>query len=187
MLKWTFAVALAAAAAGPAFAQKTDLPDRPLKQTKAFDGAAISEGIAAVKQSGECTVTYIMGVNGKAKDIKPECTVADMAPYAVRVIESGEWEAEITGGEFFDSFPRKQILQFTANTVAAAASPNGEKAPVLVTDISPNDVKSAISMTNKAGRCNVVFTVGTDGSPKDIKPTARPANSTPASALRSRR
>lgn len=67
MLKWTFAVALAAAAAGPSFAQKTDLPDRPLKQTKAFDGAAIPECIAAVKQSGECTVTYIVGVNGKAK------------------------------------------------------------------------------------------------------------------------
>ena len=110
------------------------------------------------------------GFTGEITVVNAEDTAPYDRPPLSKKFLSGEWEAEITGGEFFDSFLRKQVLQFTANTVAAAASPNGEKAPVLVTDISPNDVKSAISMTNKAGKCNVVFTVGTDGAPKDIKP-----------------
>src|SRR5689334_3091799 len=118
MLKCICAVALAAGLASPAFAQKTNLPDRPAKQIKEFDQGPIKEGIAALKQGGECSVQYIIGVNGKAKDITTDCSVPDMAPYVVRTIETGEWDPEIFDHEFFDSFPRKQSFKFGTSSAA---------------------------------------------------------------------
>lgn len=179
MLKWICAVAFASAFAAPAFAQKTDLPDRPLKQTKPFDQAPLKEGVAAVRQSGECTVTYIVDAKGIPADLKAECTPAEMAPYAVRMVQTGEWQSEITGGEFFDSYPQKQVFKFGAVTAAAAADPRGDKAPVVTTELSPRDVNSAISMVGRGGKCNVTFTVGTDGVPKDIKPNCEPRELNP--------
>jgi hypothetical protein len=174
MLKWICAVAFAAALASPAFAQKTDLPDRPAKQTKEFDQGPIKEGIAALKQGGECTVQYIIGVNGKAKDITADCSVPDMAPYVVRTIETGVWEPEIFEHEFFDSFPRKQAFKF-GTTSSAAADPRGEKSPVLVTGVQQKDIERAINQVDQTGSCNVKYTVGADGKPKDIVPNCDPS------------
>lgn len=170
MLKWICAVALMAAVpAGEALAQQPKLKDRPLKRIKEFDTAPIKEGIAAIKQSGECTVTYIVGTDGKAKDAKADCTVADYAPYAIRAVESGEWEAEITGGELFDSYPIKQPFRFGSVT-QAAVDPRGEKAPTVKKGLEPKDVERAIARADKEGTCNVKFTVAADGKPKDIVP-----------------
>lgn len=171
MLKWICAVAFASAFAAPAFAQKTDIPDRPLKQTKAFDQAALKEGITALKASGECSVTYIVGADGKPKDIKPGCTPPEMDPYVVRMINSGEWQSEITGGEFFDSYPQKQVFKFGSST---AVDPRGEKAPVVINDLVMSDLNRAINQVGKNGSCNVKFTVGADGKPKDIVPGCTP-------------
>lgn len=174
MMKWMLAVAFAAAFAAPAFAQETDLPDRPLKKIKDFDQAPIKEGVALLKQGGECTVNYIVDTKGKAKDITADCSVPDMAPYIIRTIETGEWESEITGGEFFDSFPIKQAFKF-GSTAGPAVDPRGEKSPVLVTGVMQRDIDRAIKAVDKAGKCAVKFTVGADGKPKDIVPTCDPA------------
>lgn len=172
MLKWMCAAALAVAAAGPAFAQKTDLPDRPLKQTKPFDQTAIKEGLTTLKQGGQCTVQYIVGVNGRAKDITADCSVPEMAPYITRAVETGEWDAEITGGEFFDSFPVKQSFKFGTEQ---AVDPRGEKAPVLVSGLLQKDIERAIARVDKEGSCAMKFTVGVDGRAKDIAPNCEPA------------
>ncbi|MDP3492745.1 MAG: hypothetical protein Q8R82_06490 [Hyphomonadaceae bacterium] len=172
MLKWICMAGLAAAMAGPAFAQKTDLPDRALKQTKPFDQASIKEGLTALKQGGECTVQYIVGVNGRAKDIATDCTVADMAPYIARAVETGEWDAEITGGEFFDSFPIKQVFKFGSQQ---AVDPRGEKSPVMVSGIPQKAIERAIAQVNQDGKCDVKFTVAADGKPKDITPNCQPS------------
>ena len=171
MLKWICAVALLAAVpVGEAMAQPQEkLKDRPLKRIKDFDTAPIKEGIAAIKQNGECTVTYIVGTDGKAKDVTADCTVPDYAPYAIKAIQSGEWEAEITGGELFDSYPIKQPFRFGSVT-AAAVDPRGEKGPVLITNIEPKDVERAINRIDQEGKCDVKYTVGADGKPKDIVP-----------------
>lgn len=176
MLKWICAAAFAAAMAGPAFAQKTDIPDRPLKQTTAFNDAPLKEGLAAIKQGGECTVVYIVGADGKAKDIKPECTPAEMAPYAVRLVETGAWQSEITGGEFFDSYPQKQVFKFGTVTNAAAVDPRGEKAPVILKEMKPEDIAAAVSRVRSGARCSVTLTVGADGKPKDIAPNCTPSD-----------
>src|SRR5689334_14224516 len=112
MLKWICAVALAVAVAGPAMAQKPK--DRPMKMLKTFDVEIIKEGIRAVKQSGECTVTYVVGKDSKAKDLTADCTVPDFAPFAIRAVQSAEWQSEITGGEYWDSDPIKQTFKFGA-------------------------------------------------------------------------
>jgi hypothetical protein len=169
MLKWICAVALLAAASGEAQAQKTKLPDRPLKKITDFDPAPIKEGLGVLKQGGECTVNYIVAASGKAKDITADCSVPDMAPYVVRTVQGAEWEAEIVDHEFFDSYPQRQIFKF--GTVAnAAPDPRGEKAPILVTGVEPKDVERAIARTEQEGTCAVKFTVGADGKPKDIVP-----------------
>ena len=67
MLKWIYVAAAAMALTAPAFAQKTDLPDRTAKQIGQFDVTAMKEGQAALKVSGSCTGEYIVAVNGKAK------------------------------------------------------------------------------------------------------------------------
>ncbi len=171
MLKWICAVALAVTAASPALAQKP--ADRPAKQIKPFDQTAMKEGIGIVKQTGECTVTYVVSKEGKAKDIKADCTVPEMAPYIVRTVETAEWEPEIFDGEIFDTEPIKQAFTFTA--AKQAADPRGEKAPVLVKGVEPKDVERAISRTKKEGTCDVKFTVGANGSPKDIAPNCTEA------------
>jgi hypothetical protein len=167
MLKWVCAAALTLAVASPALAQKP--ADRPAKQTKPFDQTAMKEGMAVVKQGGECTVTYVVSKEGKAKDIKPDCTVPEMAPYVVRTLETADWTPEIFDGEIFDTEPIKQIFKF-GGPAAPAVDPRGEKAPVLVKTVEPKDVERAISRTGKEGTCDVKYTVGADGVPKDIQP-----------------
>lgn len=178
MLKWICAVALAVAVASPAMAQKPK--DRVMKQTKPFDIEIIKEGIKTVKQSGECTVTYIVSKEGKAKDSKAECTVADFAPFAIRAVESGEWQSEITGGEYWDSDPIKQTFKFGAVAGPAAVDPRGEKAPVVVTALDGKEIERAIAKVSgekgsqPVDRCDPTFTVGADGKPKDIVPNCKP-------------
>ena len=184
MLKWICAIALAAAVASPAMAQKPK--DRVMKQTKPFDIEIIKEGIRTVKQSGECTVTYIVSKEGKAKDSKAECTIADFAPFAIRAVESGEWQSEITGGEYWDSDPIKQTFKFGAVAGPPAADPRGEKAPVIVTALDSKEIERAIAKASSqkgsppVERCDPTFTVGVDGKPKDIVPNCKPQSLNPA-------
>ena len=167
MLKWVCAVAIAAAVASPAMAQKPG--DKPAKRIKEFDQTAIKEGLDLLRKGGECTVNYIVSDKGKAKDISADCSVPEMAPYVVRTVESAEWEPEIFDGEAFDSYPIKQTFKF--GTIAGATvDPRGEKSPVLVKGVEPKDVERAINRVDAAGTCDVKYTVGADGAPKDIVP-----------------
>jgi hypothetical protein len=170
MLKWICAVALVLGAASPALAQKKPA-DRPLKMIKPLDQAPIKEGLTAFKKGGECTVNYIVATTGKAKNITADCSVPEMAPYAVRAVESGEWEAEIVGGDLFDSYPQRQVFKFGTNVIA---DPRGEKGPTLVRGIAQRDIDKAMDVVKKPGTCNLKFTVGIDGLPKDIVPACDP-------------
>ncbi len=174
MLKWMCAAALAAAMAGPAFAQKTDLPDRPAKQLNQFDTTAMKDGNSTLKLNGSCTAQYIVSTEGKAKDITTDCTHPEMGAFVARTIETGAWEPEIFDGEFFDSFPMRQIFNYGTGA-AAGPDPRGEKSPVLDTGLEPKDINRAIVQVDQEGSCDVRYTVGADGSPKDIQPNCTPA------------
>ena len=172
MLKWMCAVAASLALAAPAFAQKTDLPDRPAKQTVQFDVTAIKEGNAVLKQNGTCTAQYIVGANGKAKDIAVDCTHPEMSAHVVRTIETGEWDAEVLEGDFIDSFPLRQIFNY--GTGAAGPDPRGEKSPIMTDGVRERDITNAIAKVDQEGSCDVRYTVGANGKPKDIVPNCTP-------------
>lgn len=172
MLKWMCVAAAAMALAAPAFAQKTDLPDRTAKQIGQFDVTAMKEGNAALKLNGTCTAQYIVSVEGKAKDITMDCTHPDMAPYIVRTIETGTWDPEVFDHEFFDSFPFRQVFNY--GTGAATPDPRGEQSPVLDTGIDVRDIQAAIKRVKVEGVCAVKYTVGADGKPTDIAPNCTP-------------
>src|SRR5262249_12565752 len=131
--------------ATPAYAQntKTNLPDRPMKQIKNFDLEPIKEGIKATGQSGICNATYVVGEDGHAKNIVVDCPSPDFIPYVVRAVEGAEWEAEVVGGYFFASKPRKQPFQFGTVTTATV-DPRGEKPPVMLKGVVEADLQKVI-------------------------------------------
>jgi hypothetical protein len=172
MLKWMCAVAASLALASPALAQKTDLPDRPAKQTTPFDPTAIKEGNALLKANGTCMAQYIVGANGRAKDITVDCTHPDMANYVSRTIETGVWDAEILEKEFLDSLPMRQIFNY--GTGPAGPDPRGEKSPVMVDGLRERDITSALAKVDKEGMCDVKYTVGANGKPKDVQTNCSP-------------
>jgi len=172
MLKWMCAAAASLAFAGPALAQKTDLPDRPAKQTTPFDVAAMKEGNTLLKANGTCMAQYIVGANGRAKDITVDCTHADMAPYVSRTIETGVWDAEVLEKEFLDSLPMRQIFNY--GTGPAGPDPRGEKSPVLVDGLRERDITAALAKVDQEGMCDVKYTVGANGKPKDVEPNCTP-------------
>ena len=165
------ALALAAFAATPAFAQntKTTLADRPMKQVKDFDPEPIKEGMKTTGQSGLCTATFVVGENGKAKNITADCPSPDFIPYVVRAVEGAEWEAEVVGGYFFSSRPRKQQFKF-GTVVTAAADPRGEKPPSMIRSVQEQDLDRVLARFKQDDKCDLKFTVGADGVPKDIQP-----------------
>ncbi|MEQ1784243.1 MAG: hypothetical protein ABMA14_23050 [Hyphomonadaceae bacterium] len=173
MLKWMCVATASLAFATPAFAQKTDLPDRTAKQIGQFDVAAMQEGNNTLKLNGSCTAQYIVSVEGKAKDITLDCTHPEMAPYILRTIETGTWDPEVFDHEFFDSFPFRQVFNYGTGT--AGPDPRGEKSPVLDTGVDAKDVQDAIKKVKEEGVCEVKYTVGADGKPKDIAPNCTPA------------
>lgn len=172
MLKWMCVAAAAVALTAPAFAQKTDLPDRPAKQIKEFDTSAMKEGQAALKANGSCTAEYVVAISGKAKDISVDCTNPEMAPYITRTIESGEWEPEIFDHEFFDTDPRRQIFNYGSG--AAGPDPRGEKSPSMTKGADQKILQAAMAQVKQEGECHVKFTVGADGKPKNIEPNCTP-------------
>ena len=173
MLKWICAAALVAGLAAPAMAQKPG--DHPAKQTKAFDQSSIQQGLAALKQGGQCTMTYVISDKGKAKNITSDCTVPEMAPYVTTTVETAEWDPEIFDGQAFDSRPQRQIFKFGSQQAAAPPDPRGEKAPVVVKGLDPKEIERAIGKVSaKVERCDPKFTVGANGKPKDVVPNCKP-------------
>jgi hypothetical protein len=159
-----------AALAQPALAQKPG--DRLASQVKGPDAEVIREAVNTIRQPGECMVEFTVGIDGKPKDMKPVCTPAEYAPYALRAMETVEYLPEIFDGEVFETEGGKQPFKFGVTT-SAAATP-GEKAPVKVKDVEPKDIQRAINRIDAAGVCQVTLTVAADGKPKDIQPNCTP-------------
>ena len=163
-------ILLAALAATPAVAQKPG--DRLATQVKGPNADVIREAVNTLRQPGECMVEFTVGKDGKPKDMKPNCTPAEYAPYALRAMETVEYLPEIFDGEIFETEGGKQPFKFG---VAVAQPPaQGEKQPVKVKDVEPRDIQRAINRIDQPGVCNVKMTVGADGKPKDIQPNCQP-------------
>ena len=151
------------------------MPDRPAKQIKEFDQAAMKEGITVLKRAGSAQCMYIVGVDGRAKDITADCTVPDMAPYVVRIDRdraSGNRRSSAASSSI--RIRIKQVVQVRRRRTAAV-DPRGEKAPRRDQRRAQKPTSTARSTRSaRTGTCNVKFTVGADGKPKDIVPDCTP-------------
>lgn len=174
MKAWICAIALSLGVAAPAFAQETDLPDRPAKRMSDFDPAAIIAANATLQASGMCNVQFIVTASADLSDMSIDCTHPEMVPAIETTMRTAKWQAEILEGEFFDSFPMREAFKYGTN--AAALDPRGEKAPVMQDGIVPRDIEKALAQVNQEGSCAVKFTVGANGKPKDIQPNCTPAD-----------
>lgn len=167
MLKLMCAAGLAAVLALPAAAQTGD---RAPKQLTAADGAVVKEAVDALKEPGECMVTYTVGKDGKPKNMKADCTPAEYAPYALKAMATVTWLPEMVSGEIFETEGRKQPFKFGV----VAPPPDAEKPPVATVALDGTDINRALIKTNAEGSCNMSYTVGTDGRAKDIVPNCTP-------------
>jgi hypothetical protein len=170
------AVALGALAMGfvaQASAQKPPPPEEvPAKVLTGPNTDVIKEGMAVIHEAGECKVTYIISKQGKLKNPKADCTIPEMAPYALRAMESMTFQANTFDGSSFDSDEMVQPFKWAASGGAAPAA--GNSAPVVKTPPDNRTIGQAIERIKSPGKCDATFTVGVDGKPKDIKANCAP-------------
>ena len=165
------ALPAAAQAPKPGAAQAAKKEDRAPKQLTAPDGAVVKEAVETVKEPGECMLTYTVGKDGKPKDMKADCTPAAYAPFALKAMATVTWSPEMVSGEIFETEDRRQPFKFGI----AAAPVNTDKPPVATVPLDGADINRAMVKTNAEGSCNMSYTVGVDGKPKNIVPNCTPA------------
>jgi hypothetical protein len=160
--------AMALAAGSPAFAQAP--ADRAPKLVTGPTAEVIKEAVNTIKLSGECMVEFTISKEGKAKDLKPTCTPEAYTPYVLRAMEGVEYLPEIFAGEVWDTEGQRQPFKFTGPSVAASTV----KQAVVVKNVDPRDISKALNKVDEPGVCQLEFTVGVDGKPKDIAPNCTP-------------
>ncbi len=168
MLKWLFGAGLALALAAPATAQKPG--DHLAKALTGPDVEVVKEAVNAVKQPGECTVVFTIGKDGKAKDLKPTCSVDAYVPYVERAMATVTYDPEVFDGEVFETENVRQPFTFGVQKAAESS----DQPPQVITPLDGGDIGRAIARVNKAGSCAMSWVVGTDGVPKEIKPNCTP-------------
>ncbi len=171
MMKQICAAALMAAMISPAIAQEKEKVEyrnpKPLTQP---DMAILQEAVDTVGTEAECEAEYVISTEAKPISIVPNCSDDAYDPYVVRALESMEYQSEIYGFELFDSEPLKMPFVFKGTGPAAASG----VAPKVSPNLNPRDIERANNRVDEAGSCNVVFTVGLNGEPKDIEPNCEP-------------
>jgi hypothetical protein len=165
-------IALAGVLAGPAIAQKPG--DKLPVLVTGPDAGVIREAIDTVKAPGECTVEFVVGKDGKPKEMKPKCDNEAYLPFVERAMAKVLYQPEIFDGEIMDSEPKRQPFKFNVSAAPAAASQPGDKAPVVIKDIDSGDLQRAMENVDAPGSCNLTLTVGADGKAKDIMPNCTP-------------
>lgn len=166
------AVALMGMLAAPAMAQKPG--DKLPVLVNGPDKDVIREAVQTVKAPGECTVEFIVGKDGKPKEMKPTCTNDAYLPFVERAMAAVVYEPEIFDGEIMESEPKRQPFKFGVSQPAAAPNQPGDKAPVVIKDIDNGDLQRAMENVDAPGACNLTLTVGADGKAKDIEPNCTP-------------
>jgi hypothetical protein len=165
--------ALAVGFAAQATAQKPPPPEEvPAKVLTGPNIDAIKEGMAVVHEAGECKVTYVISKQAKLKNPKADCTIPEMAPFALKAMEAMTFQANTFDGSSFDSDEMVQPFKWTASGGAPTGA--GPTSPVLTTEPDKRAVGQAIERVKTPGKCDVKFTVGADGKPKDIQPNCFP-------------
>lgn len=171
MLKLVCSVAAIAVLAAPAMAQEEG-EYRNATRTKGPDMSIVQAAVDELAGGAECNAVFTVGEDGKPRDVEPNCSDARYDPYIVRAVESMEYLPEIFDGEIFATEGVKQPFVFGVQT--AANSSDGQP-PTVIEGINGGDITRAMNRVDEEGMCEVKFTVGTDGKPKDIEPNCEPS------------
>lgn len=169
---FAFALPVMLAAAGaPALAQQTGPEFRNPTVVTPPDQAILKEAAETAKASGggKCEAVFTVGVDGKPKDIKPNCTAPALDGVVTRAIESMVYLPEIYRYEVFETEGVKQAFNFETRTVTT-------KVPVVKKVLEQREINRMQDKVGKAGSCNIKVTVTASGKPKDIVPNCTPAD-----------
>ena len=176
MLKRIYGAALVAALAGTtlsgAAAAQEKCEYRNATRVSGPDMQIVQNAVNELAGGAECNAVFTVSTEGKPKDIEPNCSDPRYDPYIVKAVESMEFLPEIFDGELFDTEGVKQ--QFTFGVVAAEATEDGQP-PKVKKEIEPRDIERAINRVDKEGVCEIEYTVGVNGKPKDIQPNCDPS------------
>lgn len=166
--------AMALAFSGQALAQKPE--EIPAKMLTGPDVEAIKEGMKTIHAAGSCKVTYVVSKVGKVKDAKADCTIPEMAPFALKAMETMTYTPDMFDGSAFESDEKVQPFNWPASNGAGGspAAATGSQ-PVNTKPMDSKAINRAIIKVGKPGKCDLTFTVGVNGKPKDIKPNCDPA------------
>lgn len=171
MLKLVCGAAAIALLAAPALAQEEG-EYRNATRTKGPDMTIVQDAVDELAGGAECNAVFTVGEDGKPRDVEPNCSDARYDPYIVRAVESMEYLPEIFDGEIFATEGVKQPFVFGVQT--AAASSSGQR-PTAIKGVNGGDISRVINRVDEEGVCEVEFTVGADGKPKDIEPNCDPS------------
>ena len=161
---------LLAAFAAPAFAQQGPEFRNPTVVTPPDQGI-LKEAAEAAKTAGggSCEAVFTVGVDGKPKDIKPNCTAPVLDPFVIRAVESMVYLPEIYRYEVFEAEGVKQPFNFETKTVTM-------KAPVAKSSLAQRDINRIQKKVGKAGSCAIKLNVAANGKAKDVAPNCNPSD-----------
>ncbi len=164
--------AVLALTAGPAMAQQGDKPEfrNPTVATPP-DEAILKEAseVAKAAGGGKCDAVFTVTVEGKPKDIKPNCTTPALDAVVSRAIESMVYLPEIYRFEVFEAEGVKQSFSFATKTVTS-------KAPIAKTMIEKREITRMQDKVAKPGSCAIKLTVTAAGKAKDVVPNCTPTD-----------
>lgn len=140
----------------------------PPKQLTGPNIEAVKEGLQTIHEAGTCTVTFIVSKKAEIKNKKADCSIPEMAPFVLKAMETVTYSPLTFQGDTFDSEPIKLPFSWPATQSQSGA------APVVIKPMDPRVGRNARDRVKKDGDCKAVFTIGSDGVPKDIQMTCTP-------------
>lgn len=181
-MRIVFLAVAALVAAAPAMGQtpeeKAKKVTRAAKQLTGPDVAIIQDAAKELKLGGECNTVFTVGLDGKPKDIKPNCNPPDYDPYVIKAMASVTYSVELFAGEQFETEGVKQPFKFGAGpgtSMAPPPNPNADvKPPTVAKDIDQATIADLVKKNRLPGKCDISIVVGADGVPKTITPNCTP-------------
>lgn len=165
------ALAVAAPAMGQTPEEKANKVTRAAKRLTQPDASIINEAAKQLKVGGECNTTFTVGLDGKPKDIKPNCNPPEYDEWVIKAMAPVTYTVELFAGEAFETEGMKQPFKM-GNGPGSSMAPVESKPAVVTTPVDSRAIGKAIDRLKpkEEGSCAAAYVVGVDGKPKDIKP-----------------
>ncbi len=84
--------------------------DKPPTATVPLDGAEINRALVKTNAEGSCSMSYTVGIDGKPKNIVPNCTPAKLDRYMKEAVEHMQFTPGEKGGKPVDWDVNNQVV-----------------------------------------------------------------------------